>query len=226
MRRTVRRHPARPRQTESAVIVLARSFLLSLRTDGLRPTLALAWRRLHGDQEFFVFVRRLTPPATPVVLPAETNGVTLRRAQAADRNDLQVQRHEPADVNGAAVDVFVAVRQNRIVGAAWYVDAVTPAQPWHDAVAPHLTAPARFTANIYVRPGEKGAGWALAKTASDVLAAAGVRTIVGMVGATNTPSILLTRMLGGRIVARLRMRHRWGRRTISVEPMAAAAGAP
>ena len=98
-------------------------------------------------------------------------------------------------------------------------------QPWHDAVAPHLTAPARFTANIYVRPGEKGAGWALAKTASDVLAAAGVRTIVGMVGATNTPSILLTRMLGGRIVARLRMRHRWGQRTISVEPMAAAAAA-
>ena len=199
--------------------MLARSFLLSLRTDGLRPTLALAWHRLHGDQEFYVFVRPLTPPATPVALPAEANGVTLRRVQAADRRDLQVQRHEPPEARSAAVDVFVAVRHDRIVGAAWYVDVATAAQAWYDAVAPHLTAPARFTANIYVRPGEKGAAWALAKTASDVLAAAGVRTIVGMVGTANKPSILLTRMLGGRIVARLHMRHRWGRRTITVEPV-------
>ena len=199
--------------------MLARSFLLSLRTDGLRPTLALVWRRLYATQEFYVFVRRLMPPATPVVLPADANGVTLRRAQTADRRDLQVRRHEPPDARGAAVDVFVAVRQDRIVGAAWYVDAVTPAQPWYAAVAPHVAAPARFTANIYVRPGEKGAAWALAKTASDVLAASGVRTIVGVVGTLNKPSILLTRMLGGRIVARLHMRHRWGRRTITVEPV-------
>ena len=199
--------------------MLARSFLLSLRTDGLRATLALAWRRLYGDQEFYLFVRPLTPPATPVALPTQANGVTLRRAQAADRSDLQVRRHEPPEAHGTAVDSFVAERQDRIVGAAWYVDAVTPAQPWYAAVVPHVTAPARFTANIYVRPGEKGAAWALAKTASDVLAAAGVRTIVGMVGAANKPSILLTRMLGGRIVARLHMRHRWGRRTITVEPV-------
>jgi len=199
--------------------VIARSALLSLRTDGLHSTLALVWRRLYGDQEFSVFVRRLTPPATPVVLPVDANGVTLRQAQAADRRDLYVRRHEPAEARGAAVDVFVAVKQDRIVGAAWYVDAVTPAQPWYAAVAPQLTAPARFTANIYVRPDETGAAWALAKTASDVLAASGVRTIVGMVGAANKPSILLTRMLGGRIVARLHMRHRWGRRTITVEPV-------
>ncbi len=201
--------------------MLARSFILSLRTDGVRATLTLAWQRLHGDQDFYVFVRRLTPPATPVVLPVEANGVTLRRAQAADRRDLHVQRHEPRDARAAAGDVFVATRQGRVVGAAWYVDAVTPAQPWYEAVAPHVTAPARFTANIYVQPGEKGAAWALAKTASDVLAAGGVRSIVGMVGVANKPSILLTRMLGGRIVARLHMRHRWGRRTITVEPTGA-----
>jgi hypothetical protein len=175
-----------------------------------------------------VFVRRLTPPAKPVVLPAEANGVILRRLLPEDIRDLQVQRHEPAEARrararGAAVDAFVALRRDKIVGAAWYVDAVTREQPWYGAVAPHVAAPARFAANMYVRPGEKGAAWALAKTASEILGALGVGVNVGMVSTTNRPSILLTRMLGGRVVARLRVRHRLGRRTVAVEAVGADA---
>jgi hypothetical protein len=83
-----------------------------------------------------------------------------------------------------------------------------------------VVAPARFTANIFIVPGEKGAAYALAKTGSDWLATKGIRTIVGMVGATNKPSILMTRLLGGKMVARVSIRSRFGVRTIRVEPLA------
>jgi hypothetical protein len=174
-------------------------------------------RHLYGEHEYYIFVRHLVTPTVPPVLPAETKGLVVRRIEAEDLHDLDIRRCNPAAARTAAGDVLVAVRQGRVVGAAWYLDTVTPLQPWYRVVEPHLIRPARFTENIFVRPGEGGAGWALAKMASDVLGAAGVRSIVGMVGCDNKPSILLGRLLGGRIVGRMQVRYRLGHRTVLVE---------
>lgn len=194
----------------------ARSLLLSLRLDGLLPTVALAWSRLFSEQEACVFVRQLEAPATPVRFPVEANGVVVRRMQASDLLDLRVRRHEPP-IAHALADGVVAILDGRMVGAAWYTDSVGTQQPWYHAVEPHLRLPARLTANIFVVPGAKGAAWALAKTATDALATDGVRCIVGVIGAENAPSILMSRMLGSRLVARLTVRRRFGRVSTQVE---------
>lgn len=175
--------------------------------------------RLFGTDERYVFVRSLDPPKKALQLPVEHKGVVVRVMQESDSSDLEVKRHEPPEARGPC-EAIVATRDGRIVGAAWYADAVNADRPWFEAVRPHVVAPARFTANIFILAGEKGTAYALAKTGSDWLAAKGVRTIVGMVGATNKPSILMTRLLGGKMVARVSIRSRFGMRTTQVEPLA------
>lgn len=196
-----------------------RSLLLSLRADGLGPTLRRVRARLFGIDERYVFVRSLEPPGKALQLPVERKGIVVRVMEASDLADLRVKRHEPPEARGSC-EAIVATREGRIVGAAWYADAVDAEQPWFEAVRQHVVAPARFTANIFVVAGEKGTAYALAKTGSDWLATKGVRTIVGMVGATNKPSILMTRLLGGKMVARVSIRSRFGLRRIRVEPLA------
>jgi len=186
--------------------------------DGPGATVRRAWTRLFGEEQAYVFVRYLKPPPTPITFPANANGVVVREMDQNDLTDQRIRRYQPATPHRVS-DGVVAIRDGRIVGAAWYTDAVTVAQPWFQAVEPHLIPPARFTANIFVAPGDKGAAWALAKTASECLATAGVRTIVGVIGIQNTPSILMSRMLGSKMVARLSLRHRFGRTTTTVLPV-------
>lgn len=171
---------------------------------------------MFGDEQAYVFVRYLKPPLTPITFPADANGVMVREMEPGDLTDRRIIRYEPPTPHHLS-DGVVAIRDGRIVGAAWYTDAVTAAQSWFKAVEPHLVPPARFTANLFVVPGDKGAAWALAKTASECLATAGVRTIVGVIGVQNTPSILMSRMLGSKMVARLALRHRFGRTTTTVQ---------
>jgi hypothetical protein len=197
---------------------VARSILLSLRLEGPRSTLQRTWTRLFGTRESCIFVRPLKPPATPVRLPTELNGVVVRQMQASDLQDPQVLWHEPATPYRLSEGV-VATRDGQIVGAAWYVDSAAE-QPWYRAVERHLASPARFAVNLFVAPGDKGAAWVLGRTATDALASAGVRTIVGIINAKNTRSILMTRLLGSKMVARITTRRRFGRTTTTVEAVA------
>lgn len=198
--------------------MLLRSLLLSLQVDGPAATVRRIWARLFGREHRYVFVRRLKPPATPVEFPLETNGVVVRYMNESDLANMQVKRHQPRDLRHLA-EAVVATRAGQIVGAAWYTDAVTLEQPWYAAVEPHVISPARLTENIFVVPGDKAAAWAIAKSATDRLATTGVRTIVGLIGSHNKPSILMSRLLGGKLVAEMSVRHRFGRSTTVVEPV-------
>ena len=195
-------------------------FLLSLQADGLGPTISRLWTRLFGSEDRYVFVQYLKPPATPVEFPIETNGVVVRQLTESDRADIRIRRHEPHDVDRLAAAV-VATRQGQIVGAAWYTDSVTAEQPWYRAVQPHLILPALFDANIFVVPGDKAAAWAISKHATDRVASTGVRTTVALVGTHNKRSILLLRLLGAKIVARIWVRHWCGYTTTVVAPVTA-----
>ena len=190
--------------------------LLSVRVDGLRPTLGRAWIRLFGTEDRCVFVQYFKPPSAPVELPVEANGLVVRRMTESDRRDARVRRYEPDDVNHLA-EGFVATRHSQIVGAAWYTDSVTTDQPWYRAVEPHLVFPAWLDANIFVVPGDKGAAWAISKTAADRLGAAGICSTVALVGAHNRRSILLLRFVGAKMVARLSVRHWFGHTTTVVQ---------
>jgi hypothetical protein len=165
----------------------------------------------------------------PVTLPVEVNGIVVRQMTRRDRDDLRVRRHEPREADRLLLGV-VGERDGRIVGAAWYTDYVNPAQPWYQAVEPHLIQPAWYDTNIFAVPGEKGVAWTIFKTATDVLATRGIRSTVALVTTTNKPSIFLLRLLGAKIVARMTVRRRLGYRTAVVEPVAedrdAAIGAP
>jgi hypothetical protein len=196
--------------------LVLRSFFLSLRLDGVGPTLRRLRARLFGIDQRYVFVRSLKVPAKPVHLPVEDKSIAVRLMEPVDRTDLRLRQHEPPESRGPC-DAIVATSQGRIVGAAWYADVVTAEQPWFEAVRPHVVEPSRFTASIFVVPGEKAAAYTIAKAGSDWLATKGVRSIVGMVGATNKPSILMTRLLGGKMVGRVTIRSSWGRRTTEVE---------
>ena len=180
------------------------------------PTLRWVRTRLYGEEHFCLFVRHLKPSPEPVEFPIETNGIVVRLMTERDRVETLIRRYEPRGVRGPC-EGMMATRGSRVVGAAWYADTVTAVEPWYRAVEPHLIPPARFTAGIFVVPGNKGAAWALAKSASDRLASAGVRTIVGLVGIRNAPSVLLSRLLGARMVARVSVRYRLGRRVTTVE---------
>jgi L-amino acid N-acyltransferase YncA len=198
------------------------SFLLSVQMDGLGTTIQRGWTRLFGHEEWYVFVRHLDPPPTPVMFPIESNGITVRLMTESDldevarllpfdmdRRPLQERR---ARMRSRIADAVVATRPGRIVGAAFFTDAVTAEQPWYQAVERHLIPPVRLTAQIFVTTGEKGTAWALAKHANDRLAAQGIRTIVGVIAADNKPSMFVSRLLGGKLVARKSDRYWFGRR--------------
>jgi hypothetical protein len=198
--------------------VLLRRTLLSLQVDGLGATMRRAWTYLFGTEHKYVFVQYMKAPATQVALPVEANGIVVRQMAERDLKDVRVRRHEPHDVDRLALGV-VATRQDEIVGAAWYTDSVSPAQPWYPIVQPHLRHPAWFDANIFVIPGEKGAAWAISKNATDAVALAGIRSTVALVGVDNKPSIFLLRLLGAKLVGRVSIHHRLGYTTTAVTPV-------
>lgn len=208
-------------------MLIVPSLLLSLRMDGLKATARRAWVLLFGQEEWYVFVRHLEPPSTPLEFPVETKGITVR---AMTPRDLEaVARLIPFDLDRGSLrerrermqsrlsEAMVATRGDHIVGAVCFIDAVTAEQPWYRAVEPYLIPPTRFTAQLFVVPGEKGTAWVLAKHANDRLAALGVRTVVGLIKTDNKPSILVSRLLGGKMVARKSDRFWFGRRTTMVE---------
>ncbi|MEO8605304.1 MAG: hypothetical protein ABI629_22230 [bacterium] len=186
-----------------------------VREEGWAKTLRRAHTRLFGVDERYIFARRPKPPPAPLRLPIERQGVVVRTATPADADDANMRQHRPRDQQ-PLLDVFVATRDGHIVGAAWYTDIVNAAQPWYAAVLPHIALPAVFTANVFVVPGDKSAGWALVKTADEALAQRGVRSIVGMISTHNRPSILLARLLGARLCARVTIRYWLGRPRLSV----------
>jgi hypothetical protein len=201
-----------------AAALLSRA-ILSLRMDGLRLTLRRARTHLFGVEHYYVFVRHLEPPPEAVEFPIEANGIVVRAMTERDRADILIRRREPRAVQGPC-EGMVATRDGRIVGAAWYADTVTAKQPWYRTAEPHLILPARLTASMFVVPGDKGAAWALTKSASDRLASAGVRSIVGLVGVGNARSVVMSRLLGAKMVARVSVRYRLGRRLTTVETVA------
>jgi hypothetical protein len=196
----------------------ARRSYLNLRVDGFVATIRRAWTHLFGTEHRYVFVQYMKPPSGQTALPVETNGIMVRRMTPHDLKDVRVRRHEPQEADRLTLGV-VATRQGQIVGAAWYTDSVTPAQPWYPIVEPHLHPPAWFDANIFVVPGDKGAGWAISKNVTDAVALAGVRSTVALVGVDNKPSIFLLRLLGAKLVGRLSVRHRLGYTTTVVAPV-------
>jgi hypothetical protein len=194
---------------------VARRPVLSVRVDGLATTMRRVWTHLFGTEQRYLFVQYMNPPSGQTALPVEMNGIIMRQMTADDLRDLRVRLYEPQDADRLVLGV-VATRQGQIVGAAWYTDCVTPAQPWYQIVEPHLRRPAWFDANIFVIPGEKGAAWAISKNATDAVALAGIRSTVSLVGVDNKPSILLLRLLGAKLVGRVSIRHRFGYTTTAV----------
>lgn len=206
-------------------MVFAQSFFLSVRANGIVKTLRLIWTRIFGSYELYVFVRPLKPSG-PLEMPLETNGISIRRMHERDADD--VARLLPFELNRFPLvqrrqrildrlgDGIVATRSGRIVGAAWFLEDVAPTKRWYEIVKQHVVLPARMTTNLFVVSGEKNAGFAISKCAGDWLAAAGVRTIVSQIRADNKPSIIVARLLGGRLVAR-QVEHFWfGRRRTEV----------
>jgi hypothetical protein len=196
--------------------LLLRSLILSLRLDGLGATVKRIRAHLFAQELRYVFVRHLQPPATPVELPTETNGIVVRCMTESDLADIHIRRYQPRNLPHP-YEAMVAARTGKVVGAAWYTNAVTADQPWYRAVEPHLIRPARLHENMFAVPGDKAAAWALAKTATDRLATTGIRTVVGVIGAHNKPSILMSRLLGARLAARVSVRRRFGHSTTVVE---------
>lgn len=211
------------------MLAAVNALAFSVRRDGVVETLRRAGRRLFGREEWLVVVRRIEPPAAPVRLPVEVDGLTIRGIQESDIDALAEAMPFDLDRRGLAERRMrlrerlpvglVAVRGGRIAGAAWYLDRVEPDQPWYEAVRPSLELPARFTAAIFVVPGEKAAAWSLSRVATDWLGEGGVRSLVALVRVENRPSLLLARMLGGRVVARQTVRRNFGRTTIDVVPV-------
>ena len=206
--------------------------MFSLRSDGLRITLNRAWVRVFGVEEYYLFVRHLAAPAAAVELPLLVNGVTLREVQDGDLDE--VARLFPFDLlpyglrdrrrrlQHHLADGFVAVRDGRVVGAAWYLAQVTPDQSFYAVVQPHVLLPARVTRFLLVIPGEKAAAWVISKHATERLATQGVRTIVSRIPAYNKPSMLVARMLGAKMVGREVARYRFGCQQWSTEPVGEA----
>lgn len=197
------------------------ALLLSYQTAGLRGTLRHASRRLFGREDVFVLLRYLSPVTRAVELPVEVNGFLVRRMSEVDLD--RVAQLIPSDLTLRSFAVrrrmlrqcleesFVVIREGNIVGASWYTAAVNRRQPWYRLLEGDLISPLRLNVGIFVIPGAKGAAWTLARTASDVLAARGVRTVVGVVRARNQSSLVLSRLLGSRVVARQATRYFFGR---------------
>ena len=195
---------------------MLRSLYLRLRTDGLETTLRLIGKRLFGDDRRLVFVRHHDAPCSRPDLPIKISGITVRHLQPSDLQDLQVRKHQPKtghDITHA----FVATQDDRIVGAAWYSDTIDERYPWYRELRSRIVEPSRLTENYYVLPGVKGAAMQLTKVASEQLAWEGVRTIVGIIGADNKPSILMSRLLGGKHAATIDIRYRLGKGLVTVD---------
>lgn len=211
-----------------AVADLGETLFLSWKADGLATTARRVWERLWGEEELFVLVRSLTPPETPPQLPTVENGILVREMMPEDvdriarllpfelgRQPLRVRRQRLAQ---SIPDAFVAVRDGRIVGATWYSNDVTPEKPWFRAVEHQLVSPCRLTGGIFAVPGERAVAWVLARQATACLAARGVRTVIGCIATRNRPSLLVSRLLGGKIAAREVVSYRLGRAQVRVLP--------
>lgn len=204
-----------------------------VRREGLGATLWRLWTRFFGTDEWCVFVRevRAVASGSPSV---EINGVVVRDMTEADLP--VVARHMPVELGFRSTaervdalrrclpDGVVGLRDDQLIGAAWFADAVGPEQEWWRAVAPHLEGDARLARGIFVVAGEKQATWALVKQANGRLADRGVRWVVSVIRASNRPSILVNRMLGGRMVARKVDHYRWGTCETRIEPAEDSAG--
>lgn len=198
------------------------SLLFSLREEGLRKTALWAWTRLFGREEYVVFVRKLVALHPPLAFPVDIKGAQVRAMRLEDIDE--VARRMPFSLSRLPVSArrralqdcwqesAVAWRGNQIVGAVWYADSVGPAHPWYNVVAPHLRLPARLTTGVFVIPGEEIGSWALIHAASQRLASLGVRSTVSTVRSDNKPSLLMARMHGGELVARVRIAYHFGRR--------------
>jgi hypothetical protein len=195
--------------------LVERSLLLSLRVDGPAAIVRRIRIRLFGVEQRYIFIRHLQAPPTPIEFPFEINGIVVRYMEESDLTNVLLRRSQPRDLRHPA-EAVVATRAGQIVGAAWYTSSVTPEQPWYQVVEPHLIPPARATASFFVVPGDKAAAWAIAKSAADQLASSGVRTIVGVIASHNKRSILMSRLLGSRMVAQMSVRHRFGYSTTVV----------
>lgn len=198
-----------------------------VRLEGVGATLRRLWTRVFGEDEWCIFVREVNPTGSgePCV---EINGVVVRDMTEADLP--MVARHMPVELGFRSCaeriealrrclpDGVVGLRDEQLVGAAWFADAVGAEQEWWRAVSPHLDGPARLARGIFVIPGEKQATWAIVKQANGRLADRGVRSVVSVIRAANRPSILVNRMLGGHLRARKVDRYRWGACETRVEP--------
>jgi hypothetical protein len=163
-----------------------------------------------------------------VTFPAEIKGALVRAMRPEDLDEVarlipfSLSRMPLAERRAGVArcwkDSAVALRGERIVGAVWYMDNVGPEQPFYSVIEPHIRRPARLTAGVFVVPGEKIGAWGLVHAASGRLAALGVRTTVSTVRADNKPSILMARIHGGALVARVSIHYRFGRRSTHVEP--------
>ena len=210
------------------MFVLPRSFLLALRSEGLRLTASLVWTRVFGHEEYLVFVRHLVPPREAVVLPVEIKGAVVHAMREADleavarlipfslsRMPLAERR---ASLRCCWPESVVARRGDRIVGAVWYVDSVGPEQPFYPLIEPYVRPPARLTAGVFVAPNENVGAWGLVHVASQRLAHLGVRTTVSAVRSDNKPSMIMARMQHATLTAKVSIHYFFGRRSTRVEP--------
>lgn len=204
-----------------------RALWASLRAEGVGATWRQVRTRLFGSETYYVMLRRLEPPPASVELPCAIAGATVRAMTAADvdavaarvpfRMSRLPQRERCAAIARCLDDAVVAVRDGRVVGAAWYGDQFDAGQPWFAVVEPHAPRPVRIGLGFFVVAGEQVAAWQLARVATDRLAARGVRTLVVPIRSDNKPSMLMSRLNGARMVARCVVRYRWGRRTVRAE---------
>lgn len=210
-------------------LVLAESLIFSAWGAGWKPTLKLAWHRCFGKEEWFGFVRYLEPePASPL-LPRDVNGFTIRPMQRESldaaaalapasiwRLPLHRRREQVVEWLGTTL---VAERGGRLVGIISYRDCSNTAEPWREILRFWLREPVWMTKFFYVVPGERGAAWALASCGNDWCASQGVRCVVAFIRTDNRPSLLVTRLLGGKLVCRMVRRYRFGREEVEYYPV-------
>jgi hypothetical protein len=210
--------------------LLLETLLYSLRTAGWRTTFQRVRLWVGGEEEYYVFMRNLQPPSVPMEFPIQVNGLTVRHMVEGDLDEVarlmpfellpNHARKRRERLRRRLEEAIVVIRDNHVVGANWYADRVTPEQPWYSFVEPHIIPPARLAEMLFVVPGEKAAGWAMSKYASDRLATIGIRTTVSAIRCDNRASMLFSRLHGAKLVAHMTLRYRFGRRIYSVEKLA------
>ncbi|MCX8071361.1 MAG: hypothetical protein N3C12_02760 [Candidatus Binatia bacterium] len=206
----------------------AEALVFFLRENGLRKTTRMALHRCFGEEEWLGLIRYLEAPKTPLSLPKQVNGVTIR---LLDRESLDtavrlpesrvwlLPPHRRRQMMEEWVErALIAEKDGRLVGIVCYVDCPGQSQPWYSVVEPWLRQPARLTKLLYAKPGERGVAWALATCGTEWCASQGVRSILSWIQATNRSSLLVNRLQGGKIVGRMRKRFRLGRETVTCWP--------